>query len=178
MCEQLNVAAFLWHSWAPRCLPSLCISNSTSAATQRCLIPNLFHFRHSRYPSVFLVCAQITLPTRLSERNGTLIDNLYCKLSSNCNPTSGILIKKFSDHQPYVTFLHNKPNYTPTPRYINSTTYKEEAFTNLASELKNTHTWSNLNENPTADPNLSYIFFIEILQSAKEKHLPSKLIRF
>ena len=35
----------------------LCISNSTSAATQRCLIPNLFHFRHSRYPSVFLVCA-------------------------------------------------------------------------------------------------------------------------
>ena len=56
MCEQLNVAAFLWHSWAPRCLLSLCISNSTSAATQRCLIPNLFHFRHSRYPSVFLVC--------------------------------------------------------------------------------------------------------------------------
>ena len=126
---------------------------------------------HSFYP-------QITLPTRLSERNGTLIDNLYCKLSSNCNPTSGILIKKFSDHQPYVTFLHNKPNYTPTPRYINSTTYKEEAFTNLASELKNTHTWSNLNENPTADPNLSYNVFIEILQSAKEKHLPSKLIRF
>ena len=56
MCEQLNVAAFLWNSWAPRCLLSLCISNSTSAATQRCLIPNLFHFRHSRYPSVFLVC--------------------------------------------------------------------------------------------------------------------------
>ena len=67
---------------------------------------------------------------------------------------------------------------TPTPRYINSTTYKEEAFTNLASELKNTHTWSNLIETPTADPNLSYNVFIEILQSAKEKHLPSKLIRF
>ena len=31
---------------------------------------------------------------------------------------------------------------------------------------------------PTTDPNLSYNFFIEILQSAKEKHLPSKLIRF
>ena len=127
---------------------------------------------HSFYP-------QITLPTRLSERNGTLIDNFYCKLSSNCNPTSGILIKTFSDHLPYVTFLHNKPKHTPTPRYINSTTYKEGAFTNLASELKNTHIWSNLNENPTADPNLSYRpnVFIEILQSAKEKHLPSKLIR-
>ena len=56
MCEQLNVAAFLCHSWAPRCLLSLCISNSTGAATERCMIPNLFHFRHSRYPSVFLVC--------------------------------------------------------------------------------------------------------------------------
>ena len=80
---------------------------------------------HSFYP-------QITLPTILSERNGTLIDNLYCKLSSNCNPTSGILINTFSDHQPYVTFLHNKPTFTPTPRYINSTTHKEEGFTNLA----------------------------------------------
>ena len=70
---------------------------------------------HSFYP-------QITLPTRLSERNGTLIDNFYFKLSSNCNPKSGILIKTFSDHQPYVTFLHNKPQHTPTPRYINSTT--------------------------------------------------------
>ena len=36
MCEQLNVAAFLWNSWAPRCLLSLCISNSTGAATERC----------------------------------------------------------------------------------------------------------------------------------------------
>ena len=125
---------------------------------------------HNLYP-------QITLPTRLSERNGTLKDNFYRKLSSNCNPTSGILTNKSSDHQPCVTFLHNKPKHTPTPIYINSTTYKEEAFTNLASELKNTHTWSNLNENPTADPKLSYNVFIEILQSAKEKHLPSKLIR-
>ena len=72
MCEQLNVAAFLWHSWAPRCLLSLCISNSTSAATQRCLIPNLFHFRHSRYPSVFLVCV-ITL----CEKCITLCGNYY-----------------------------------------------------------------------------------------------------
>ena len=65
---------------------------------------------------------------------------------------SGILIKTCSDYQPYVTFLYNKPKHTPTPRYINSTTYKEDAFTNLAYELKNTHTWSNLNENPTAVP--------------------------
>ena len=64
----VNVAAFLWHSWAPRCLLSLCISNSTSAATQRCLIPNLFHFRHSRYPSVFLVCGRSTRPTLPPER--------------------------------------------------------------------------------------------------------------
>ena len=126
---------------------------------------------HSFYP-------QITLPTRLSERNGTLIDNFYCKLSPSCNPTSGILIKKFSDHQPYVTFLHSTRKNTPTPRYIQSTTHTEEAYTNLASELNKTDTWGNLNKNPTADPNLNYNVFIEILQSAKEKHLPSKLIRF
>ncbi len=30
--------------------------NSTGAATERGMIPNLFHLRHSRYPFVFLVC--------------------------------------------------------------------------------------------------------------------------
>ena len=74
----------------------------------------------------------------------------------------------------YITSLNiHQPRDTLIPPLT-----EEEAFTNLVYELKNTHTWSNLNENPTADPNLSHNVFIEILQSAKEKHIPSKLIRF
>ncbi len=43
---------------------------------------------HSFYP-------EIALPTRLSNKHGTLIDNFICKLTeATLDTTSGILIKK------------------------------------------------------------------------------------
>ena len=45
---------------------------------------------------------KITLPTRLTENGGTLIDNFICKLSHNFNKTtSGIIVSQISDHLPY-----------------------------------------------------------------------------
>ncbi len=39
-------------------------------------------------------CPKITLPTRFSNKHGTLIDNIFCKLTDmTINTTSGILIK-------------------------------------------------------------------------------------
>ncbi len=56
---------------------------------------------HSLYP-------KITLSTRLSNNHGTLIDNIFCKLTeTTLDNTSGISIKKTSDHQPYFTLLNN-----------------------------------------------------------------------
>ena len=50
---------------------------------------------HSFYP-------KITLPTRLNRTSGaTLIDNIYCKLSSQTLTTSaGIILDELSDHYP------------------------------------------------------------------------------
>ncbi len=48
---------------------------------------------HSFYP-------KITFPTRLSNIHGTLIDNFICKLTETLDITSGIVIKRFSAHQP------------------------------------------------------------------------------
>ena len=56
---------------------------------------------------------KITLPTRLTNYNGTLIDNLFCKLSETTfNSTAGILTKQFSDHQPYFLFLNIAKKYS------------------------------------------------------------------
>ena len=53
---------------------------------------------HSFYP-------KITSPTRLSNNSGTLMDNIYCKLSSkSINSSSEILISGLSDHLPYFSF--------------------------------------------------------------------------
>ncbi len=57
---------------------------------------------HSFYP-------KITLPTRFSNTRGTLIDNVFCKLTdTTINSSAGILAKKFSDHQPYFLCLDVK----------------------------------------------------------------------
>ena len=49
---------------------------------------------------------QITLPTRFSDRNCTIIDNFLCKLTKHfLPPTSGILVSRISDHFPYFIFL-------------------------------------------------------------------------
>ena len=49
---------------------------------------------------------KITLPTRLSERSGTLIDNFLCKLTHNfAHISAGILVCRISDHFPYFLRL-------------------------------------------------------------------------
>ena len=49
---------------------------------------------------------QITLPTRLSQTSGTLIDDILCKAHISIKPTTaGILLNKLSDHQPCFIIL-------------------------------------------------------------------------
>ncbi len=49
--------------------------------------------------SQFYDYPKIALPTRLSNKHGTLIDNFFCKLSeSTIDTTSGILLKQLSGH--------------------------------------------------------------------------------
>ncbi len=62
---------------------------------------------------------KITLPTRLTNNHGTLIDNFFCKLTEHTLDTlSGILIRKFSDHQPYFTILNSLQTKKHAPKYI------------------------------------------------------------
>ncbi len=63
--------------------------------------------------------SKITLPTRLSNNHATLIDNFFCKLTETMLDTAlGILIKRFSDHQPYYILLNNIKHKTHKPKYI------------------------------------------------------------
>ncbi len=56
---------------------------------------------HSFYPKT-------TVPTRLTNTKGTLIDNVLCKLSEvTLNITTSVLINRFSDHKPYFMLLDN-----------------------------------------------------------------------
>ena len=50
----------------------------------------------------------ITFPTRFSTLNGSIVDNILCKLSEvSLTSTSGIIIDQFSDHLPcFITLFY------------------------------------------------------------------------
>ena len=65
---------------------------------------------HSFYP-------KITLPTRVNNSSGaTLIDNIFCKLSSHTiSTTSGIILDQLSDHYPYFVSIDNPSTQKAKP---------------------------------------------------------------
>ncbi len=79
---------------------------------------------------------KITLPTRFINTCGTLIDNLYCKLTENTiDTTSGILIKIFSDHQPYFTFWNTIIQRNTHHKFIKINTHSQENINSFKNEL-------------------------------------------
>ena len=61
----------------------------------------------------------IILPTRISSRSATLIDNFLGRNSEKLTrAASGILIDTFSDHQPYFISIEGNHSYNKQPKYI------------------------------------------------------------
>ncbi len=119
---------------------------------------------HSFYP-------KITLPTRLPDKHGTLIDNVLCKLTDRilCI-TSRILIKKFLDHQSYFIILKNINHIDYKPIYLKIAKQDMESIHKFHDEIQNALYHANLNRNLDIDPNLNYNTLHEVFHKAMLKH--------
>ena len=69
--------------------------------------------------------------------NGTLIDNIFCKISNKTlDSIAGIIIKQFSDHLPCFICINNMHNKKKIPKYINITPQTQESMDNFCTEMK------------------------------------------
>ncbi len=119
-----------------------------------------------------------TLPTRFSNKHGTLIDNVFCKLTETTLDTiSRILIKTFSDYQPYFTILENINHKDHKPKYTKKIKQDMKSIQNFHGEIQINYS-ANLNSDLDIDPNFNYNTLHEIIQQAKLKHMPIKLVKF
>ena len=95
---------------------------------------------HSLYP-------QITLPTRFTRTNGTLIDNYFCKLNKTIlESKTGILTNKLSDHQPYFISVNITQKKEPLPKYVKINIVSTEAMYNVSHEIKSEEMYNKFNK--------------------------------
>ena len=80
----------------------------------------------------FSLFPRITIPTRFTTSTGTLIDNFFCNLTKRIlQSTAGILIKTFSDHQPYFMFVNTALKEVHTTNFIQVNVQNKEAILNV-----------------------------------------------
>ena len=89
----------------------------------------------------------ITLPTRFTRKNGTLIDNFFCKLNKSIlESKTGILTNTLSDHQPYFMSVNITQKKEPLPKYVMINIVSTEAMHNARHEIKSEETYNKFNK--------------------------------
>ena len=127
---------------------------------------------HSFFP-------KITLPTRISDNKGTLIDNFLCKLSTNFHQTTaGIIVSRISDHFPYFLCINYTNKKHRTHKYIRIRQKTVNSLNNLKSEIVHLNIYNKLNLDINSDPNINYDIIDDAISAAINRHLPVKLVKF
>ena len=127
---------------------------------------------HSLFP-------QITFPTRLSHTSATLINNIFCKFDETTKEIkSGILLNNLSDHLPYFILLDIIAFKTPTLKSIKIYPQHNLALRNIISDIHASDLHTDIDHNPTSDPNVTYKKILDVLEKAKHKHMSGKLVKY
>ena len=118
---------------------------------------------------------KITLPTRFLNNNCTLKDNFFCKVSTNTlNSSSGIMLKQFSDHQPYFLCLNIKQHISSNPKFVKVCTQSEESLKNFYYDIQKCDIMKAINHNPYANPNINYEIMSNLINISREAYIPTK----
>ena len=119
------------------------------------------------------------MPTRFGQISGTLIDNLFFKSDNFSDTTkSGIFLKKLSDHQPYFLLIDIRLIKERTPKFIQINNQTEKAMDAVKNELITCNLYNKLDTNLLADVNVNYEILQDAIRTAKDKHMPTKLVKF
>ena len=124
------------------------------------------------------LCPHITFPTRFSNKNGTLIDNIFCKLlpctQEHC---SGILIKKLSDHLPCFMLINSQTRKRPPPKYMTIKKLTQHALLNIQNDLVEKNIYDKLDQSLMADVNQNYNIMHQEIYDTIEKHTLKKTVK-
>ena len=122
----------------------------------------------------------VTLPTRFSKHNATLIDHIFCNYNRQHPPEGGIILKSLSDHYPAFVALNNpiKKSYNCPPKFVTIQKSSPEAMSRFTNAIECTNFSSFIDENLQSDPTPNLEALYSVLINAKNKYLPQKTVKF
>ena len=122
---------------------------------------------------------KMTLPTRLNDRGGTLIDNIFAKITDHmCETTAGILVNNISDHLLCFLTLDFLNVQQKTSKYIKVYRNNEQSVNNFKLEIANQCILDRFNVEISGDPNKIYNILNDIIVNAINNQLPIKVVHF
>jgi len=122
---------------------------------------------------------KITLPTRLTHRQGTLIDNFFMKISDEfSSSTSGILVNDISDHLPYFLCLDYLLFKKANDKFIKVDSSFSENIGNLLDDLREPTVSQRFSNITRCNPHESHKNLMSILTPLLQKHFPSRYVRY
>ena len=122
---------------------------------------------------------KLTLPTRFSRRNCTLIDQIFCKASHSSDKSSaGILISDLSDHLPYFLSIDVLSKKTSRPKFVKINTKDEQSIQHFCSYIPQVIQQDPLDPDLFGNPNSNYKKLEDAIAHSKNKCLPEKTVKF
>ena len=120
----------------------------------------------------------LTLPTRVTDRSATLIDNIFSNVSDNRQHFSGILITNLSDHFPCFYQIKSNRRYNKSNKFIFCRNFNQENICKLYHNLESKDIYGLMDTDENADPNYNYNILENILITALNKYIPLQKVKF
>ena len=122
---------------------------------------------------------QITLPTRFSTNNGTLIDNILTKLfNPSVSTCAGIHINRLSDHQPCFLFIDIHITRRSSPTFIQIHNLTPHSLLAACNDLKEINMCTKLDKSPTADVDQNYNIMYQEIHKVMNKYTTMRTDKF
>ena len=131
------------------------------------------------YIMTLVFSPKITIPTRFSEMNGTLIDNVIRRLSNtSINNDAGIIVAHLSDHLPYFICLRAMQVDKPEQTYIYVKQTTETSMNRVKHEIITASIYDKLNTHVDAHPNINYDIPDKTISQIINTGMPLKRVKF
>ena len=118
-----------------------------------------------------LFVPHITLPTRVTNRSQTLIDNIYSNNPDFANCTSGNFTFSISDHLAQFLIVPCTENRPPKVHNIKVRDTRNYSHEELVSDIINVD-WNEILDSEKGDPNHSFVRFNDKVNEILDKHMP------